>query len=242
MKHTPGPWSALALSAAPAVTLAACTSSDPEPAEPTAAAVEPTPETGTDEDTETVAVTEVDDAGAGVVGSTEGLVTAPWAHPAQNVGEELATVQLASLSVRINDSGRFPGTRDQYFSDGTQALAEGAPVVYLSWTVTNTGDEPVRLGASMVNVRPTADGRNLGYDTNEGFRELGLSPDAVKEYHEDNIYVLGPGESFTEGMNFPLGEIDVLDLDLTFTPRSADGDLEHDLAVNERISVPLART
>lgn len=172
--------------------------------------------------------------------SSDGLVTASWAYPAQNVGEELTTVQIGPLSVQVNDSGRLPATKDQFFSDGTQAMTEGEPVVYLTWTVTNTSDEPVPMSASMVSVRASFNHRTLGYDSHAGFRTLGISPVAASEYREDGIYPLGPGESFTAGTNFPLNDIDVLDLNMSWTPTSESGQL-HDLREELQTSVTLAR-
>lgn len=220
-----------------AITAAGCspTPDTRQPAVPVS--TEPVPEAD-EAVTEPVEARPTEDAPAA---EADGLVPASWAHAAVNVGDELATVQLGPVSVRLNDSGRLPATQDQFFSDGTQAMAEGEPVVYLSWTVTNTSDAPVPMSASMISVTPSFQNRTLGYEPRAaaGYEALGLPQRVIQDHNEAGIYPLAPGESFTEARTVPLNDIDVLDVVLRLTPKDESG-LLFDLEEKAEVSVDLA--
>jgi hypothetical protein len=175
--------------------------------------------------------------------ATGDLTMAPWAFVAPQGLPELATVQAGALSVQLFDGGRGTASEDLFYSNGTQAMTLGEPLVYLAWTATNTSDQPVVLGSSALMV----DVSHLGSQTvpdypSSGYHAVGLESGSMSstEYHEDNRYVLAPGESFTSATNFPLDDGGTWDLTLRWTPVDDAGDLVHDQAVRVETTVQIS--
>lgn len=233
--HRPHRVLVVALTAACALGLTACTASPDATAETDASS---TAEPRLDDPTPTP---DADSATGPAVVDQDGLITPFWAHPAMNIGTELGTVELGPLSVQLNDSGRFPASRDRLYSDGSTAMTAGEPVAFLTWTVTNTSDETVMIASLMVGVTFTIDGWTLAVDSaSEAWEATGLSQNVVAQRQDPPVYPLGPGESFTDSRTVPRGEGQELRARFSWTPGDEQGELVHDEKETGELTTPLA--
>lgn len=211
------------------MSLSACgEDSEPEPRAETSEA--PPAEEDAEPDAEEA---DVEEAGAETDGSTP-----EWASPATEVsGEPITTIEVGDVTVEAYQVGIEKATKDGMFVDPETReplLAEGDPVVYVNYVVTNNGD-PIELGSSLVKVTPTYDdwkwgqGMDITTDPEQydalGLNSGGLAPDA---FRTPSVYTFGSGQSYTFAQGFRHQKGSPITFEVSVIPVDAEGSLIHD--------------
>lgn len=167
--------------------------------------------------------------------ATEGAPA--WAKPVTKPGKKIATVKAGDVTVDVYQVGTAKATKTGNFVDPEKnepIIDEGDEIVFVNYVITNTGD-PIDLGSSLVDVSaryvdwPYLQGMD-GITDNALYEEQdvqtsGVAPGAFKD---PSVYTLGTGETFSYGENFRYEKGTKLDLEVTWTPVDAEGELLHD--------------
>ena len=227
--------------------LAACSSGDA--AEPEAMASETSEAPSSDTADETTEATEdapTDEATEETeeteetadTGSADGA--APWANPVTTPGTLLTTAEGTNFTVDIYQVGTAKATKTGQFVDPETSkplIAEGDEIVFVNYVVTNTGTEPVSLGASLVSIDakyndwPYMQGMDSIVDgalfEAQGVNDTATKPDS---YVDPFVLAWEPGTSYSYGQNFKYQAGSPITFTAKLTPVDDAGDLLHDNA------------
>lgn len=218
---------AVAVSAMTLLGATACSDAGSEEPEDESSSSAPAGDETTDEPT--------DDASAEPSGDAGGHPS--WALPPTTPGEKLTTVEAGDVTVDV-----YQVAIDTAGEDGRQVdpdtdkpiLAKGDKLVVLNYVITNHGD-PIQLGSSKVGVDARYDdwkwlGGMGGLTDDVYFDKHGVNEDknAPGGLSEDNIYVLGSGETYSYGENFEHQASSPITFKVRYTPVDAEGELLHD--------------
>lgn len=167
--------------------------------------------------------------------------TASWANPVTTPGTLLTTITADSYTVDVYQVGVTQATKTGQFANpdtNEPIIAVGADIVFVNYVITNTSDETIPLGASLVNIDaryvdwPYMGGMDSVVDR-DLFAAQDVNADAAKADSYVDPYVLDwePGTQFSYGENFLHQAGSPLELDIVMTPTDEAGDLVHDKKV-----------
>lgn len=167
--------------------------------------------------------------------ATEGAPA--WAKPVTTPGEKIATVKAGDVTVDVYQVGTTKATKTGNFVDpknNKPIIDTGDEIVFVNYVITNNGD-PIDLGSSLVDVSaryvdwPYLQGMD-GITDNALYEEQDVQTSGVAPgaFAEPSVYTLGKGETFSYGENFRYEKGTKLDVEVTYTPVDAEGELLHD--------------
>ncbi|GII99966.1 hypothetical protein CLV28_3042 [Sediminihabitans luteus] len=229
---------AAALVLASILGLAACSSDDDASADAstsTAAAAEDETATPSDEATEEPSDEATDDAEPADAGSGD-YTTAAWAYPVTNPGTLLTTLKSDRFSVDVYQVGVEKASKTGNFVDpetNKPIIDVGDDIVVVNYVVTNTSDETLTIGASLVSVDgryadwPYLQGMDsvTDFDMNEklGINQTAAQPGTGDE--ETYTQQWEPGTSFSIADNFRYQAGSPITFDATLYESDDAGDL-----------------
>ena len=166
---------------------------------------------------------------------------ASWANPVTTPGTLLTTITSDAYTVDVYQVGVTQATKTGQFANpdtNEPIIAVGADIVFVNYVVTNTSDETIPLGASLVNIDaryvdwPYMGGMDSVVDK-DLFAAQEVNSDAPKPDSYVDPYVLAwePGTQFSYGENFLYQAGSPIEFDIVMTPTDDAGELVHDKKV-----------
>ncbi|WP_265521656.1 hypothetical protein [Oerskovia flava] len=190
-----------------------------------------------EEETEEPAEEETEDAEE-VDSSASGDVP-EWANPVTTPGEQISSLSGDDFQVDVYQVGTTEATKTGQFADpetNEPLIDEGDEIVFVNYVITNTGDEPIQLGSSLVNISaryddwPYMQGMDSIVDS-ELFeaQEVNDGGLAAGSYVDPSVYVFEPGQTFSYGQNFAYQSGSPITFSAVLVPVDSAGDLRHDV-------------
>lgn len=160
-----------------------------------------------------------------------------WAVPTATPGTLLTTATGENFTVDIYQVGTATASKTgQFVNPDTNLplIAEGDEIVYLNYVFTNTSAEVIPLSYSLVSVSPRYDdwpwaqGMDSIVDSAQ-FEEMGITTSSIAPTGDyEAPFAWGPGETFSNGVNFKYQAGSPITFKVTLTPADDAGDLVHD--------------